>query len=137
MKKTFLLKGFILLTAFSLVVLFSCKKGPGEGGRASIKGKIYTVNYNAALTIPQDSGYLGGQNVYIIYGDEIGVGDSQDSNNDGAYEFKYLRKGRYKVYVFTKTQTNHIDTAVVQEVEITDRKQVVELPDFKIRSSKN
>lgn len=130
-------KGIFILLVLSVSFLYSCKKGPGEGGRASIKGKIYTVNYNAALTIPQDSGYLGGQNVYIIYGDEVGVGDSQDSNNEGAFEFKYLRKGHYKVYVFTKTQTNHIDTAVVQEVEITDRKQVVELPDFRVKSSKN
>ena len=137
MKKMVAFKGIFILLVLSVSFLYSCKKGPGEGGRASIKGKIYTVNYNAALTIPQDSGYLGGQNVYIIYGDEVGVGDSQDSNNEGAFEFKYLRKGHYKVYVFTKTQTNHIDTAVVQEVEITDRKQVVELPDFRVKSSKN
>ena len=137
MKKMVAFKGIFILLVLSASFLYSCKKGPGEGGRASIKGKIYTVNYNAALTIPQDSGYLGGQNVYIIYGDEVGVGDSQDSNNEGAFEFKYLRKGHYKVYVFTKTQTNHIDTAVVQEVEITDRKQVVELPDFRVKSSKN
>ncbi len=115
----------------------SCKKGPGEGGRASINGKVYSVNYNATMTTPQDSGYLGGEKVYILYGDEIAVGDDQDSNHDGSFEFLYLRKGKYKVYTFTKTTPNHLDTAVVQEVEITDNKQKLMLPDFRIKTNKN
>ena len=118
------------------VVETSCKKGPGEGGRASIKGKVYTVNYNSAMTFPMDSGYLGGQKVYIIYGDETAVGRSQDSNNEGAYEFSFLRKGKYKVYVYSKTKANQLDSAVVQTGEITDKKQVLELPDFKIKTNK-
>ena len=128
---------FITMLAIGLIFVNSCKKGPGEGGRASIKGKVFTTNYNSSFTIPSDSGYIGGENVYIIYGDETMVGDNQDTNNEGAYEFKYLRKGRYKVYVFTKTAVNHIDTAIVQEIEIFDKKQVVELPDFRIRTTKN
>lgn len=125
---------------FALIIVFSfssCKKGPGEGGRASIKGKVFSVNYNSSFTVPQDSGYLGAQKVYLIYGDDIIVGDDQDSNNEGAFEFKFLRKGNYKVYVYTKTLANHLDSAIVQEVEISDRKQTIELPDFKIKTSKN
>lgn len=137
MKKSFVTNGILILIFLSVSFLLSCKKGPGEGGRASIKGKIYTVNYNSSFTVPQDSGYLGGQKVYIIYGDETAVGDNQDSNSEGAFEFTFLRKGKYKVYVFTKTNANHIDSAVVKEVEITDKKQIVELPDFKIQTSKN
>ena len=116
---------------------FSCKKGPGEGGRASIKGKIYTINYNSTMTVPVDSGYLGGQKVYIIYGGETAVGKSQDSNNDGSFEFSYLRKGSYKIYVYSKTAPNQLDSAVVQTSEITDKKQAVVLPDFKIKTNKN
>jgi hypothetical protein len=134
----------IVITKFSLIVVLiiaasfvSCKKGPGDGGRASIKGKVYTVNYNSSYTVPHDSGYVGGEKVYLIYGDEIAVGDDQDSNNDGAFEFKYLRKGKYKVYVYTKTIANYLDSAIVQEVEITDLKQTIELPDFIIKTSKN
>ena len=123
---------------FSAILLWSaCKKGAGEGGRASIRGKIYTVNYNSTLTNPTDSGYIGGQKVYIIYGNELAVGDNQDSNSDGAYEFKYLRKGKYKVYVYTKTSPNHLDSSVVKEIEITEKKQAVELGDFKIKTNKN
>jgi hypothetical protein len=127
----------ILVAVFSFLFLSSCKKGPGEGGRASITGKVYSVNYNSLMTVPQDSGYLGGQKVYIIYGDETAVGKSQDSNIDGAFEFTYLRKGKYKVYVYSKVAPNKLDSAVVQTCEITDKKQVLELPDFKIKTNKN
>lgn len=135
MSKLLIIKGVLIIT---MIVFFSaCKKGPGEGGRASIKGKVFTVNYNSSFTVPQDSGYLGGQKVYIMYGDETAVGDDQDTNNEGAFEFRFLRKGTYKVYVYTKTLANHIDTAIVQQIEISDRKQTVELPDFRIKTSKN
>ena len=133
MKKYFL----FFISLFATIILFSCKKGPGEGGRASITGKIYSVNYNSTMTMPQDSGYLGGQKVYILYGDETAVGKSQDSNNEGAFEFTYLRKGKYKVYVYSKTAPNQLDSAVIQTGEITDRKQVLEFPDFKIKTNKN
>ena len=123
--------------ALIALCLFSCKKGPGEGGRASITGKVYSVNYNSTMTVPQDSGYLGGQKVYIIYGDETAVGKSQDTNNDGVFEFSYLRKGKYKVYVYSKIAPNQLDSAVVQEGEITDRKQMLALPDFNIKTNKN
>lgn len=137
MKLSFVTKGIYLISFILALTFYSCKKGPGDGGRACIKGRVYTINYNSSFTVPQDSGYLGAQKVYIVYGDEIAVGDNQDSNNEGAYEFKYLRKGTYKVFVYTKTLANHIDSAIVQEIEITDRKQIIELPDFRIKTSKN
>lgn len=133
MKKYF---GIVCLLSIS-VFYTACKKGPGQGGRASIKGKVYTVNYNNSFTVPLDSGYLGGQKVYIIFGDEIAVGDNQDTNNEGAYEFSYLRKGKYKVYVYTKVGSSLLDSALVQEGEITDKKQALELPDFRIKTNKN
>ena len=129
---------FIMACLFAITLLYgSCKKGPGEGGQASIKGKVYTVNYNSTMTVAQDSGYLGGQKVYIIYGDETAVGKSQDSNNDGSFEFTYLRKGKYTVYTYSKTSPNHLDSAVIQAAEITDKKQALELPDFMIKTNKN
>ena len=140
MKKLIVSIPFIALFAFIItlsVVETSCKKGPGEGGRASITGKVYTVNYNSTMAVPVDSGYLGGQKVYILYGDETAVGKSQDTNNDGAYEFSYLRKGKYKVYVYSKTAQNKLDSAMIQEGEITDKKQILELLDFKIKTAKN
>ncbi len=137
MKKTILKRVFLFLTIFTIFTFSSCKKGPGDGGRASIKGKVFSVNYNSSLTLPQDSGYIGGEKVYVIYGDQTIVGDNQDSNNEGAFQFNFLRKGKYKVYVYTKTLTNHLDSAIVKEIEITGRTQTVEISDFRIKTTKN
>ncbi|MEK6615847.1 MAG: hypothetical protein AABZ32_07025 [Bacteroidota bacterium] len=137
MKKNKMVLIFCLIFLAPCLMIFSCKKGSGEGGRASITGKVYTVNYDAQLLTPKDEGYIGGQKVYIIYGDETAVGRSQDTNNEGAYEFTYLRKGKYKVYVYSKVSNGLLDLAVVQTGEITDKKQVLELPDFKIKTNKN
>lgn len=137
MRKAFKKQVVISVLLVATLFLVSCKKGPGEGGRASIKGKVLTTNYNSSFTVPQDSGYLGGQKVYIIYGDEIAVGDNQDTNNEGAFEFNYLRKGSYKIYVYTKINSNQLDSAIVKVAEITSSKQTVEIPDFKIKTSKN
>lgn len=131
-------KYFVVVCLFSFAVFYySCKKGPGEGGRASIKGKVYAVNYEKTLSTPVDSGYIDGQKVYIIYGDEIAEGENQDTNPQGFYEFTYLREGKYKVYTLTKTASNKLDSAVIQSAEITGKKQVLELPDFKIKTQKN
>lgn len=137
MKKYFGVVSLISFVSLISIFIFSCKKGPGEGGRANIKGKVYTVNYNSQMTVVTDSGYVGGQKVYILYGDETAVGKSQDTNNEGTYEFSYLRKGKYKVYVYSKIAANQLDSAVVQEGEITASKQALELPDFKIKTNKN
>src|ERR1051325_3619038 len=128
------MKNLLFFPFLSLIIAFSsCKKGPGQGGRATIKGKVYTVNYNSAMTAALDSGYLGAQKVYIIYGDEAVVGDNVDTDNNGSFEFPYLRKGKYTVYTYSKTQPNHLDSAVVQQVDISGGKDVKELPDFKIK----
>ena len=133
------MKNYLTLPFCLIAMIFfpNCKKGPGDGGRASITGKIYSVNYDAKMQIPMDSGYIGGQKVYIIFGDETAVAHSQDSNNDGAFSFEYLREGKYTVYVFSKIGNGQLDSAVVQSAEITGKKQVLELSDFNIKTNKN
>ena len=44
------LKNF-LLTALVTILFFSCTKGPGEGGKSIIRGKIYAYNYNTVGTL--------------------------------------------------------------------------------------
>ena len=44
MKRSFVTNRILILIFSSVFFLLSCKKGPGEGGRASIKGKIFTVS---------------------------------------------------------------------------------------------
>lgn len=127
----------IFIIVSLLFVLASCTKGPGTGGRASIKGKVYAYNYSNAFNL-NDSGYIGQQKVFIKYGDEPGVGDDVDTDNTGTYYFPFLRKGKYTVYVYSKKLSNNtLDSAVVRTVEITDRKEELELSQFTIITFKN
>jgi hypothetical protein len=130
-------KSVIILSLLFFFSFLACTKGPGTGGRATIKGRVFTHNYNSSLIL-QDSGYLGGQKVYIKYGDQVGVGDDVDTDNQGIYVFPYLRKGEYTIYTYSKTfQNNKLDSAVIQTVTVSDRKETAELPDFDIITFKN
>ncbi len=128
----------IVITIFIVsAILFSCTKGPGEGGRASIKGSIFARNFSNTY-IKTDSGMLGGQKVFLKYGDEPGIGDNVDTDQDGVFYFNYLREGKYTIIVYSKQLINNtLDSAVVNTVEITSRKQQLNLPTITINTFKN
>jgi len=131
-------KTFIILSLLFISFLLACTKGPGTGGRATIKGKVYARNYQSTPIAIADSGYLGAQKVFIKYGDQVGIGNDVDTDNEGIYVFPYLRKGTYTIYTYSKTfQNNQLDSVAIQTVTIADRKETVELPDFEIITFKN
>ncbi len=130
------------MLVISTLLLASCSKGPGPGGRATIKGRVYSTNYtydnSSAKFLPADSGYIGATKVYISYGDEVGSADNVDTDYDGYYTFEYLRPGKYVVWVYSKPLVNNsLDQAIVAKVEITDKKGTQVVPDFKINTLKN
>lgn len=120
-----------------LLILFfiSCKKPAGEGGTSTIKGQVWVEDWNNAFTV-KNGEYAGAdEDVYIIYGDNAGYGDKVKASYDGTFEFRYLRKGKYKIYVYSKDKTlasQSGDTYVLQEIQITKNKQTVETEQFKI-----
>ncbi len=125
----------ILLSFIAIAVLStsSCKKSEGEGGKATITGKIwikkYMVNNTGTGTIVYSGEYAGAyEDVYIIYGDDATYGERIETNGNGVYEFKYLRLGSYKIYAYSSGPSlNAINrVAVMKEVEITEKKQTVD-----------
>jgi hypothetical protein len=126
----------ILLLLFGSFVIFTaCKKTAGEGGKASIAGKIWVEDWNAAFTI-KNGEYAGyDQDVYILYGDAVSYSDKTKANYNGEFQFNYLRKGKYSIYVYSKDKTltsKSGDTVLVQTVEITSNKQHIDLSTFNI-----
>jgi hypothetical protein len=117
--------------ALALVALTfsSCTKEAGEGGMASIRGKIYK-EFRLVVTNPatvQNTVPAADAEVYIVYGDHVSPDDRVMTNARGEYEFMFLREGKYTVYVFSKdtSGSGNVDPdkmEVAQEVEITDRK---------------
>ena len=126
---------YLIILVIIPILFISCSKEPGVGGNASIHGKVYAKYYNNYFTLYIGEGYAAEKDVYIIYGDNTSFGDRTRTNYDGSYEFKYLRKGKYKVYTYSKDSTLIIPSgsyAVIAEGEITSNKQNLELPDLKI-----
>lgn len=124
-----------------LIMLNSCKKEAGEGGSSSIRGKVYAKYYNKNFSVLASQSYAPDIDMYIIYGDDFTYGERIRTSYDGAYEFKYLQKGKYKIFAYSKDSTgaysNHVnqyapDIAIVKEVEISKNKQVVEIEDIQI-----
>jgi len=136
------LKKIISIATLSAIVIgVACKKTAGEGGTSSVKGSIYTKNYNSNFSTLLGQ-YPGADvDVYIIYGDDATYGDRTKSGPDGIFEFKYLRKGKYKIYVYSKDSVatvgppysktnpnvNAPDMAVFKDAEITKRKETVDV----------
>lgn len=130
-----------LIAASLLVTVFSaCNSGPGPGGEATITGKVkYIGNWNSACTLYADSTsgftpvYAPDVDVYLIYGDDPTYGDRVKSAPDGTFQFKYLRKGAYHVYVYSKNCNISTGTeAIMADVTIADRKENVTINDIRI-----
>jgi hypothetical protein len=123
------------IVVFILISLnfFSCKKQPGEGGFASIEGKVYVKDYDDSYTILTAQYYLPSETVYIIYGDGNEVANTVKTSYDGSFKFNYLRKGTYKIFVLSEDTTKPFLSVPKEElvkVTITKRKEKVVLKDF-------
>lgn len=136
MKKT----AFFILLAGLFSVMSSCSKSAGEGGTSVIKGKVYVQNYNSSGTAITNEYYGQDIDVYIIYGTESNYfNDRIRTSYDGSFEFPYLAKGKYRIFVYSKcwdTQDNPCPsgmTEVLVSTEITKNKSSVVLDDIVIK----
>lgn len=129
--KNIIYAGFVL----TILILQSCAKDAGEGGTATIKGTIITRDFNGSFPV-QDYQEYGSpeEDVYIIYGSEnTTVGDRVRTSYDGTYEFKYLRKGTYTIFVYSE-DTNLVaptpsgKLVIKQTIEISKNKSTVTVP---------
>lgn len=131
----------IILTTFVLlaILVISCKKEAGEGGTSTIKWKITLRNYHGNFPAPFYDDYDAlAEDVYIIYGDGTTFDNRTKTSYDGTYEFNYLRKGTYTVFIYSD------DTAIytlpspsgkilyIDTVAITKNKSEVIVPDIMI-----
>ena len=129
----------VVLPVLLSIILISCSKEPGPGGLASIKGKVYAYDLTAGLdTISK--GYIGEMRVYIGSADESVQFDDTRTSYDGSYEFNFLRKGKYKLWVIAESDTFSVtlpplpdgQQSYMQDVEVKEKKEEVIVPDFTI-----
>ena len=120
-------------------LITSCKKEAGEGGTSGITGRIVERNYGGSFPAPFYTDYgAQSEDVYIIYGtNDTLVGNRVRTSYNGEYEFKYLQKGSYTIFVYGE-DTNFIAPSpsgkivVKQVVEIKDKKSTVSVSDLMI-----
>lgn len=123
---------FLFCSAF-----MACTKPAGPGGKATIKGKVFATDWDNTQRYVVSRGYAVNERVFIIYGNGTVIGNDVRTGPDGSYEFRYLNKGHYRVYVnsidttifFKGNDTYH---AMIQEVDLTGTDESKTLPDFKM-----
>lgn len=128
------MRNLLIISCF-LILITSCKKDEGVGGNSTIKGKIFVKDYNG--TVFSGNSYYGADfDVYIIYGGENSFYDDKVTTSyDGSFEFRYLRKGNYKVFVYSKDVTGSDPsglTTVFESATINKNKEVIDLGDLQI-----
>ncbi len=91
---------FISVIALLLFIINACTKNEGVGGSSIIKGKITETKYNASGNATAT--YAASDfDVYIIYGSgNTFYNDDIKTSYDGSYQFKYLEKGDYTIFVY-------------------------------------
>ncbi|MBO4655900.1 MAG: hypothetical protein J5644_10180 [Bacteroidales bacterium] len=131
MKRTLIL----LLTVVFACCLFSCNKGEGEGGSATIEGKVYAINHpDDNYTLETDTMAAVKTDVFIIYGDDTYFGDDVETDQNGHYRFKYLKPGNYTILAYS-TYPNGRKEAVTQTVTVK-RGITTTVPDIYIHQGK-
>lgn len=125
----------IAFLSLSLMLFSACKKIEGEGGSSSIKGKIYVKKYNTAGTAVISEYDGAKENVYIIYGTgDNTYDDKMEASYDGTFEFKYLEKGTYSIFVYQDCNTcNSGKEALITTVKIDKRKSSVDVGQITIK----
>lgn len=130
-------KLFLLLPALMIFAAVSCKKPAGPGGRAAVKGKVFSNDFDNTQQYMISSQYESGQKVFIVYGNSDVTGNNVTTSPDGSFEFLYLNKGHYKVFVNSldtsiKVKGNKTMVPVIREFDITGMTQTVTLTDIVI-----
>lgn len=139
MKSNNLLK-FLFVITLSSIFFSSCKKDEGVGGTSSIVGKVFVHSYDVSFQSLVRTYPDVGREVFIIYGDSHSTyDDSYKASYDGSFEFKYLQKGKYKLFIYLKDTTgayqgNYNSNAPkipkFVDVEITSNGSTVTTPDI-------
>ncbi|MDG1333969.1 MAG: hypothetical protein P8P74_16650 [Crocinitomicaceae bacterium] len=119
---------FSLAFAGVLFLLQSCSKVEGPGGSSTISGKIHVEVYDVAGNLINEYDAQD-EDVYLIYGNEgTFYDDDVKTSFDGTFEFRYLQKGNYQLFVYQDCNSCASGKeAVIVNVEITDNKTTTDI----------
>ena len=96
---------------------------------------VWMREYNDSYTTLISEYAAADQEVYIIYGDDLSYSERIRSSYNGIFEFRYLRPGKYRIFVYSKDSTGTSPSGispVIREIEVNNKNRNVELPRFNI-----
>lgn len=117
----------LILPIFILLLVFSsCKKVEGPGGAVTLKGVIIERNHVGTSIFEYPA---ADQDIYLIYGSENSFYDEDlKSSFDGSFEFRYLQKGDYQIFVYEDDNSVASGMSeVLVDVSATQNNQVITL----------
>lgn len=116
----------IFLFGLLCLVFSACNKTPGQGGNSSIKGNVWVQKYDPFFSILQYE-YAGqDMTVELTFGDNTSPDMTSQTNSKGEFDFIYLRKGKYKVTVYSKTFQNSQNPSgliPIEKIVIIDKRK--------------
>lgn len=132
------MRTFFLVIAIAALAL-GCKKTAGDGGLATIRGKV-VEEIRFVLTNPGTYATeypAPDEDVWIVYGNNVSPDDRVRTNYDGEFEFQFLRPGDYTIYVYSRDTTGANDVApsrmpILRTVTIDERRQDIDLGEMRI-----
>ncbi|MCF8372411.1 MAG: hypothetical protein K9H64_12355 [Bacteroidales bacterium] len=107
-------------------------------GKASIKGRVFLINYQNSSTWPnlvvKDTSLAQEQEIYITYGNHEFYDDRIRTSFDGTFVFQDLIKGQYEIFLYSEDVSGGTEDIVISlETEITGEFQMIDLGDIYIK----
>ncbi len=117
-----------VVVAGLIFISSSCAKVEGPGGSSSIVGKIRVEVKDVAGNIINEYDAQN-EDVFLMYGDDgTFYDDDVKTSYDGSFEFNYLQKGSYKLFVYQDCNSCASGKEpVFVEVEITESKTALDV----------
>jgi hypothetical protein len=126
---------FVLVFLAMAMLLTACNKGPGEGGRGTVRGYVKLVHHpDDDYTLTPDTMAATKTDVFIVYGDEAYFGNDVETNAEGLYQFEYLLPGDYTVFAYSTLPSG--EKVAVKETVKLDRGAVAQVPTLYIHDGK-
>ncbi len=131
---TGIMKASHWMAASVLLLSASCKKEPGVGGKAEIRGHVFETLWDDNTNQPAGPGYfVGDHKVYIVYGDNDYFDDDVDTDPSGLFVYSWLRKGKYTLFTYSECPTCPGEVEVFSKtVEVGENKEVVDVGTFEV-----
>jgi hypothetical protein len=125
----------LMIIAWGFMFLISCSKEPGEGGKNTIQGYVIKQDYTTSTDQFVTEYPALEERVYIVYGDNAYYADETRTHFDGSFEFDFLYKGEYKIFLYSECLAcpGGIEPVIV-DIELLERKEILELDTIYIKN---